>query len=150
MTFSVAPPSIQNIKNGLIKISHDIERESPYFSQELFEIKDRMFVGDGTINPVVFGRVIEILKSLQRAENTNGSGVWYLIHLKIASVSQKLFEDGHYANAAGDAFVEINDRVKKLFMKLNSTATKVPDGQAAMNTIFSDNAPLLEFCDRLT
>ena len=46
---------------------------------------------------------------------------------RIAAVSQKLFEDGHYANAAEDAFVEINDRVKKLFMKVNPTAPKVPD-----------------------
>lgn len=65
-------------------------------------------------------------------------------------MSQKLFEDGHYANAAEDAFIEINDRIKKLFMKLNPTATKVPDGQAVMNTVFSDNGPLLEFCDRST
>ena len=43
MTFPVALPDIQSIKNGLIKISHDIEKESPYFSQELFEMKDRMF-----------------------------------------------------------------------------------------------------------
>ena len=42
MTFPITPSDIQNIKNGLIKISHDIERESPYFSQELFEMKDRM------------------------------------------------------------------------------------------------------------
>ena len=41
MTFPVALPDIQSIKNGLIKISHDIEKESPYFSQELFEMKDR-------------------------------------------------------------------------------------------------------------
>ena len=100
MTFPVALPDIQSIKNGLIKISHDIEKESPYFSQELFEMKDRMFVGYGTINPVVFGQAIEILKSLQQADNTKGSGVWDLIHPKIALVSQKLFEDGHYANAA--------------------------------------------------
>lgn len=95
MTFPVALPDIQSIKNGLIKISHDIEKESPYFSQNLFE-------------------------------------------------------DGHYANAAEDAFVEINDRVKKLFMKVNPTAPKVPDGYTAMNMVFSDNAPLLEFCDRST
>ena len=119
MTFPITPSDIQNIKNGLIKISHDIEREAPYFSQELFEMKDRMFVGYGTINPVVFGQVIEILKSLQQADNTKGMGVWDLIHPKIVAVSQKLFEDGHYANAAEDAFVEINDRVKKLFMKVN-------------------------------
>lgn len=150
ITLPLASPDIQNIKNGLIKISHDIERESPYFSQELFEMKDRMFVGYGTINPVVFGQVIEILKSLQQADNAKGMGVWDLIHPKIVEVSQKLFEDGHYANAAEDAFVEINDRVKKLFVKVNPTATKVPDGHAAMNTVFSDNAPLVEFCDRST
>mgnify|MGYP004470341121 FL=1 len=150
MTFPVALPDIQSIKNGLIKISHDIEKESPYFSQELFEMKDRMFVGYGTINPVVFGQAIEILKSLQQADNTKGSGVWDLIHPKIALVSQNLFEDGHYANAAEDAFVEINDRVKKLFMKVNPTAPKVPDGYTAMNMVFSDNAPLVEFCDRST
>lgn len=150
MTIPTASVYIQNIKNGLIKISHDIERKSPYFSQELFEMKDRMFVGYGTINPVVFGQVIEILKSLQQTDNTNGMGVWDLIHPKIVEVSQNLFEDGHYANAAEDAFIEINDRIKKLFMKLNPTATKVPDGQAVMNTVFSDNGPLLEFCDRST
>ena len=150
MTFPVASPDIQNIKNGLIKISHDIEREFPYFSQELFEMKDRMFVGYGTINPVVFGQAIEILKSLHQADNTKGSRVWDLIHPKIVAVSQKLFEDGHYANAAEDAFIEINDRVKKLFMKVNPTASKVPDGHAAMSTVFSDNTPLIEFCDRST
>ena len=128
MTFPVALPDIQSIKNGLIKISHDIEKESPYFSQELFEMKDRMFVGYGTINPVVFGQAIEILKSLPQADNTKGSGVWDLIHPKIALVSQNLFEDGHYANAAEDAFVEINDRVKKLFMKVNpQTSSCIPN-----------------------
>lgn len=148
MILPIAPSDIQNIKNGLIKISYDIERKFPYFSYELFEMKDRMFVGYGTINPVVFGQVIEILKSLQQADNTKGSGVWNLIHPKIVTVSRKLFEDGHYANAAQDAFVEINDRVKKLFIKVNPTASKIPDGYAAMNIVFSDNNPLVEFCDR--
>ena len=145
-----APSDIQNVKNGLIKISYDIERDFPFFSQELFEMKDRIFVGYGTINAFVLGQVIEIMKSLQQANNTKGSGVWDLIHPKIVAVSQKLFEDGHYANAAEDAFVEINDRVKKLFLKINPTATKIPDGYTAMNTVFSDNTPMVEFCDRST
>jgi hypothetical protein len=148
MTFPVASPDIQNIKNGLIRISHDIEREFPYFSQELFEMKDRMFVGYGTINPVVFGQVIEILKSLQQADNSKRPGVWDLIHPKIVAVSRKLFEDGHYANAAEDAFVEINDRVKKLFLKVNPTAPKVPDGHTVMNMVFSDNNPLKHWNSR--
>ena len=35
-------------------------------------------------------------------------------------------------------------------MKINPTATKILDGQAAMNTVFSDKTPLVEFCDRST
>lgn len=35
-------------------------------------------------------------------------------------------------------------------LKVNPTAPKVPDGHTAMNMVFSDNAPLLEFCDRST
>lgn len=150
MTFPIVPSDIQNIKNGLIKISHDIEKEFPYFSQELFEMKDYMFVGYGTINPIVFGQIIEILKLLQGSGRSKKTEVWDLIHPKIVAVSQKLFEDGHYANAAEDAFIELNDRVKKLFMKVNPNAPKVPDGHAAMNTVFSDNNPLIEFCDRST
>ena len=46
LTFPIIPSDIQNIKNGLIKISHDIEREAPYFSQELFEMKDRVCLLD--------------------------------------------------------------------------------------------------------
>lgn len=30
------------------------------------------------------------------------------------------------------------------------TASKIPDGHTAMNMVFSDNAPLVEFCDRST
>lgn len=150
MTLPLASPDIQNIKNGLIKISHDIEKESPYFSEELFELKDRMFVGYGTINPVVFGQVIEILKSLQQVGNSDNLGIWSFIHPSIASVSKKLFDDGHYANAAEDAFIEINARVKKLFVIVNPTTSKVLDGYAAMNTVFSDHNPLIEFCDRST
>ena len=32
-----------------------------------------------------------------------------------------------------------NDRIKKLYKKLNPTATKIPDGDAAITTVFSPN-----------
>ena len=150
MIHPIAPLDIQNIKNDLIKISHDIEKELPFFSRELFVMKDYMFVGYGTINMVVFGQVIEILKSLQQADNLQKFKSWDLIHPKIVAVSQKLFEDGHYANAAEDAFIEVNDRVKNIFEKVKPDASKVPDGNSVMNTVFSDNNPLVEFCDRST
>ncbi len=60
---------------------------------------------------------------------------------------KKVFDDGYYVNAAGDAFIEINDRVKKIFKNINPLATKVPDGDTAMTTVFSFNNPLLKVCD---
>ena len=63
--------------------------------------------------------------------------------------SKKLYEDGHFANAAEDAFIEINDRVKHLFAIIKP-GEKVPDGDKVMTTVFSANSPLVEFCDRNT
>ncbi|MCI8405313.1 MAG: TIGR02391 family protein [Clostridia bacterium] len=68
----------------------------------------------------------------------------------MVSVSKQLFLDGHYANAAEDAFIEINDRVKRIYKKINPETTKVPDGDAAMTTVFSVNNPLLKICDTST
>lgn len=82
-----------------------------------------------------------------RRENTE---IWNYMHPQIISISKQLFLDGHYANAAEDAFIEINDRVKKLFRTVNPTATKVPDGDTAMTTVFSPNNPLLKVCDTST
>lgn len=88
---------------------------------------------------------------------TNISGDGYMDYSDIIYISEELGNSlsrtqvsAGDANAAEDAFVEINDRVKKLFMKVNPTASKIPDGHTAMNMVFSDNAPLVEFCDRST
>lgn len=102
------------------------------------------------INPTVCGQGIEILRVLQNAGNQEKTDIWQLVHPRIISVSKKLFEDGHYANAAADAFIEINDRVKKLFTKVKPNEIKIPDGQSLMTTVFSENKPLIDFCDQTT
>ena len=107
-----------------------------------------MFVDYGRPNPFAWGQVGEILKALLSQQTSQKDTMWTYIHPKIAVVSKTLFEDEHYANAAEDAFIEINDRVKKLFKIMKPEADKVPDGHNAMNTVFSDNNPLVEFCDR--
>lgn len=140
---------ILNITNGLIEISYDIKQELPFFSQELFILKDHLFV-NGNINFTVCGQCIEILRVLQIIQNSGNKGMWALIHPKIISVSKKLYEDGHYANAAADAFIEINDRIKTLFTKLKPSEPRVPDGHTLMTTVFSESNPLIEFCDRST
>lgn len=71
---------------------------------------------------------------------------WEFIHPEIIRVSQKLYMDGHFANAACDAFIEINDRIKKIFAMLRP-GTQIPDGVTAVQTVFSLNSPILEICD---
>ena len=83
------------------------------------------------------------------AEEQTTAEIWSYIHPLIQKSSKKLFEDGHFANAAEDAFIEINARVKNLFSIVNP-GSKVPDGDTAMTTVFSTNNPLIEFCDRST
>jgi len=140
---------IVSIKNGLIKISQDISKEYPVFSRRLFELKDNLFVGYGFINPTVFGRVDEILNTVQENAFIGQNDIWSLFHPQILKVSKKLYLDGHYADAACDAFIEINDQVKRLFQKLRP-GENVPDGDGAMKSVFSANLPIVEFCDRST
>ena len=62
-------------------------------------------------------------------------------------VSKRLYLDGHYSDAACDAFIEINDRVKKMFSIVHPQE-KTPDGDTAMKTVFSAKSPIIEICDR--
>ena len=135
------------VKNDLIHISQIIATEYSYFSNELFGLKDHLFIDYGHIDPQVYGQILAIFKALINEVNNPTQSVWGLLHPRIESVSKQLFLDGHYANAAEDAFIEINDRVKKLYKKLNPTATKIPDGDAGMTTVFSPNNPMLKVCD---
>ena len=141
--------SITSIKNELTRLSESIAKEHPFLSTELFSHKDLLFVGYGTINPFVFGQIFEILRVLKSDLLNNGNDWWALIHPQISKVSKQLYLDGHYADAACDAFIEINDRVKKLFQKLRP-GKPVPDGDGALKAVFSANSPIIEFCDRST
>lgn len=111
--------------------------------------------GQGIINPYAIGEILFGLDYLsakqqeQSSEKQTTSNLWFYIHPLIQKSSKKLFEDGHFANAAEDAFIEINDRAKKLFSIIKPNVP-VPDGEAAMTTVFSSNNPLIEFCDRST
>ena len=58
-------------------------------------------------------------KEQTQKKEASDSIVWSYIHPLIQKASRELFNDGHYANAAEDAFIEINDRVKKLYSLVN-------------------------------
>ncbi len=141
--------TITNVKNDLTRLSESIVKEQPYFSNRVFDHKDALFNNYGMINPFVFGQIYEILKYLISFQYKESNDKWSLIHQKIVDVSKQLYLDGHYSNASCDAFIEVNDRVKKIFHLLRSNE-KVPDGDSAMKMVFSANSPIVEFCDRST
>lgn len=153
----ISTSEITNIRERILLIATGIEHSQPFLYNQLMMIKEALFVEMPMnwvtscfyINPVAFGQGIAILDILL-AQNVGEQSDWcHLIHPRIAQVSKKLYLDGSYANAACDAFIEVNDRVKRLFQAIKP-GEKVPDDDAAMKTVFSANAPLIEFCDRST
>lgn len=95
-SLQISPNDITNVKNTLIHISQDIAREYPFFSNELFTLKDRLFIGYGFTNPAIWGRIFEILIALLKADTQSANHVWGLIHPRIEKVSKRLYLDGHY------------------------------------------------------
>ncbi|MBP3204058.1 MAG: TIGR02391 family protein [Lachnospiraceae bacterium] len=140
------PQDIRGIKSDLTDISQDIFKNFPYYSQEMVRLRDILFFQYGNFNSVAFGEVYTILKFLQSDSAKYSQDFWVYIHPRIINSSKGLFIDGHYANAAEDAFIEINSRVKALYRKITSNQ-KVPDGAKVMTEVFSVNNPLLKFED---
>ena len=138
---------INEIRNGIIRLSESIAKTDPYFSKDLFRLKDALFIQGNHLNDIAFGAFVAIINYLNDKIENPQEDVWAVMHPRIVKSSKKLYLDGHYANAAEDAFIEINDRIKKLYKKLNPTATKIPDGDAAITTVFSPNKPMVQVCD---
>lgn len=140
---------VANIRESILKISENAKQDFPRISGQLDLAKNNLFLanqfGQVFINPVALGQIIFGLDYL--AGNDQNTDVWAYIHPLIQNSSKQLFIDGHYANAAEDAFIEINDRVKKIFAILKPN-DPVPDGESAMTAVFSANSPLVEFCNR--
>lgn len=64
---------IRKIKNALSQISLDIVNEEPYLSSQIMEIRDKLFIGNCTIQPVIAGRVAEILKILIQKDDASNN-----------------------------------------------------------------------------
>ena len=64
------------------------------------------------------------------AADPQGEGsAWSRIHPAIVKSSKRLYDDGHYADAAVDAFIEFNHRAKKLYKEARPDATVIPGGR---------------------
>lgn len=149
LSIVVSPQRITTIKNNLTHLSNELAKTEPFYSKQLFSLKDCLFTGYGNINPFVFGQIFEILQYLDYNNLNPAKDIWALIHPMIISVSKNQFIDGYYAEAAENAFKEINSRVKKIYHILDP-ASAIPDGKDVMNKVFTPNNPMLELCDRST
>lgn len=105
-------------------------------------------VADGffIVSPIAYGQIISILDCLI-LENERCWINWRLVHPRIIQSSRDLYINGHYSNAAEDAFIEINDRAKEIFKDATGNSKDVPDGVDLMNKLFSERNPIVKLSD---
>lgn len=146
--------SIQNIKSTLSRLSAELKVTNQFVSQNLQNACRVLFYRNNLysnppqlfLNPYAAGRITCLLDMIIDIDQNPQNNLWGHIHPSISKASKSLFLSNHYANAAEDAFIEINSQVKKLFHKLRPN-DPVPDGAAVMNTVFSNKNPMIKFCD---
>ncbi len=145
---------VAKTNEALTIIVKDTELLFPIISHKLNHAKDYLFRYNinGTVNPnpVVVGQILGYLSIILESEQTKQSDEWKCIHPLILQSSQKLYSEGNYAEAAVNAFIEINARVKKLYKVKPPNETDIPDGVEAMNKVFSEKNTIVEICDRTT
>ncbi|MDE6601492.1 MAG: TIGR02391 family protein [Lachnospiraceae bacterium] len=111
-------------------------------------LKDRLFNSFG-VNPAIHGMTFGYITSLYEKQKQPFNDIWDYIHPKIQKVSKGQYLSGFYADAAENAFKEINARTKRIYANACPN-TPIPDGAAAMTRVYSSNNPIVEFCDRHT
>ena len=143
-----SPSTIPTVKQELNQLSQDICQTEPFYSKELFRLKERLFNPFG-LNPAVFGMTFGYITSLYENQKQPLNNIWNYMHPKIQEVSKGQYLAGFYADAAENAFKEINARTKRIYANACPN-TPIPDGATAMTKVYSSNNPIVEFCDRHT
>lgn len=136
------------IKQKLKQLSQDMSRIDPFYSKEFLRLKDHLFNPLG-LHPAIFGMTFGYINSLYEHQKQPFNNIWDYIHPKIQKVSKGQYLSGFYADAAENAFKEINARTKRIYANARPN-TPIPDGAKAMTTVYSSNDPIVEFCDRQT
>lgn len=139
---------IFTVKRELNQLSQDIYPTDTFYGKEFVRLKDRLFTPSG-IHPAIFGMIFGYIKSLYEKQKQPFNDIWDYIHPKIQKVSKGQYLSGFYADAAENAFKEINARTKRIYANARPN-TPIPDGATAMTTVYSSNNPIVEFCDRQT
>lgn len=149
---------VLNLREEIASVAQQISGMNPPISSHLIGLKNTLFTEipyqGFYINLTVYGQTIETIEFVKGqilgANQAGDRGLCHLLHPDIQRVSEKLYRDGSYAEAACRAFIEINSRLKGLYRAKYPNSENVPDGQPLMNKVFAENDPVLEAGDRTT
>jgi len=138
--------SIRNIKNDLTELSVELRNLYPFYSDEMFYLKDYLFINPGFVNWPTYGEIRGMLKSLNY-EIGRGRylGFWAYIHPAIIKVSQKQFIDKHVTASVESAFKEICSRVRAIRAKAGGI--EIINEADMMRKTFGTDTPILRFND---
>lgn len=150
--------TVLDVREGIASVAQQISGINPPISNHLIDLKNALFTElpyqRFYINLIVYGQTIEAVDFVKgqilATNQANSMGLCRLLHPNIQRVSEKLYRDGSYAEAACNAFIEINSRLKELYRTAYPDSENVPDGQALMNKVFADNDPVFEAGNRTT
>ncbi len=158
MQFSAV--DVAGIRESIITIANECKADDPQIARQLLAAKDILFTvnqfGQTFINPYAIGEILfglDYLSAKGQEPSSEGQAnvdLWVYIHPLIQKSSKKLYEDGHFANAAEDAFIEFNSTAKAIYKKLVPSATTIPDGTDLMHKLFGSNPLLCPVCDTST
>lgn len=149
---------VLSLREGIASVAQQISGINPYVSNHLIDLKNTLFTEMPYqrfyINMTVYGQMIEAVEVVKgqifAANQADNKGLCHLLHPDIERVSEKLYRNGSYAEAARSAFIEITSRIKKLYCAKYPDSKNVPDGQALMLKVFSDTDPVLVAGDQTT
>ena len=86
------------------------------------------------LNPVAVGQILACLDIIIEEEAIPAA--WNCVHPQIQQVSRRLYTDKYYANAVMDAFIEVCDRVKHIYIQEHPGEQRIPDGVELMHKAF--------------
>lgn len=140
--------TVLTVRQELQQLSQDIVQTDSFISKEIMRLRERLFNPFGVV-PAVFGMTFGYITLLYEKQKQPLNDIWNYIHPRIQEVSKGQYLSGFYADAAENAFKEINARTKRIYANACPN-TPIPDGAAAMTRVYSSNNPIVEFCDRQT
>ena len=131
---------------------------NPPIARHLIDLRNALFMEPMPqfyfINQIVYGQTLEVALVVRGqifdVNQPDCENICRLLHPDIQRVSGKLYRDGNYAEAACNAFIEINSRLKNMYREKHPDVESIPDGQALMNKVFADNNPMFEMGDLTT